>query len=127
MRRRSQVVGRARQSLAFFAGGVRRRVWLGRAVVVWLFGAATCACAASTYYVDDDDEDCCYGCSCAGSQQYPYCEIEDACECSADGDTVWVLPGTYDDNVNIGCGMGCDLSVRSTDGPDVGQLPPTRC
>ena len=70
--------------------------------------------AQTAWHVDDD---------CAppgvGTEDQPFCTIQDGVNASSDGDTVLVAPGTYtgDGNRDISL-FGKAITLKSTDGPN---------
>ena len=72
------------------------------------------------WYVDDDN---CPGPG-SGTQEDPFCKIQDGINAASDGDTVLVLPGTYIENINF---LGKAITLMSSDGPEVTTIDGNDC
>lgn len=76
-----------------------------------IFLSAT-ANAQTTWYVDIAN---CPGPG-SGTQEDPFCKIQDGIDAATDGDECLVAPGTYSETINFN---GKAISLRSSGGPDV--------
>ncbi|MBN1213049.1 MAG: hypothetical protein JXA92_10760, partial [candidate division Zixibacteria bacterium] len=56
-----------------------------------------------------------------GAADDPFASIQHAIETAADGDTVWVEPGAYLENIDF---SGKDLLVQAIDGPELTFVKP---
>ena len=82
------------------------------AVFLSLVGLAVPAAAQTTWYVDDDN---CPGPG-SGSIGDPFCEIQPAIDASTHGDEVLVLPGTYNESIDL---QGKAITLHSSGGAEV--------
>jgi parallel beta-helix repeat protein len=89
---------------------------LAAGVAVALF-VASAACAATTYYVDAAAAP-----GGNGSPGSPFRLIQDAIAAAAGGDTVIVMPGTYNEHLDF---LGKGITVQSTDPMDSGVVAAT--
>ncbi|MCH8968198.1 MAG: right-handed parallel beta-helix repeat-containing protein, partial [Planctomycetes bacterium] len=84
-------------------------------ILVSLACAPVLARTHTTWYVDDD----CVAPG-IGTEEEPFCKIQDGIDATADGDTVLVAPGTYTGGGNRDISLfGKTITVLATDGPDV--------
>ncbi|NLX23215.1 MAG: hypothetical protein GXY55_16310 [Phycisphaerae bacterium] len=83
-------------------------------IIAWLacsFTAISTAPAQTTWYVDDDN---CPGPG-SGTEADPFCSIQRGIDEACGGDTIEVLPGTYNEAIDF---LGKAITVRSSGGPE---------
>lgn len=94
---------------------VQRRVLLLISTVLLLaltsvFTTDNCTASSVTIYVDDSNTDGPWN----GTQDYPYRSIQDGINAASSGDTIYVLSGTYNENIEINENIALQGQDRAT-------------
>ena len=93
----------------------QRRVLLLISTVLLLaltsvFTTNNCTASSVTIYVDDSNTDGPWN----GTQDYPYRSIQDGINAASSGDTIYVLSGTYNENIEINENIALQGQYRAT-------------